>query len=470
MDTSPRAFSRRVYHATSETAEPFPICYPGAVTSRSAALIVAIVLTTDGAHADEGGFDAAATYRVPVAGAPARGPDDAVVTLIEYSDFHCRYCRRASETVAELQRLYPRELRVIYRHSLLDPEDGTQAAEAAEAARAQGRFWAFHDRVFAERGAIDRAALESCAREVGLDMARFRRDLDSGRFRSAVREEDRVAAQLGVSATPAFFINGRPLIGSHSLGMFIAVIEEERAEAEALVARGVARGDVYDRVTGGGLGRAGPIKAGADQPAEPEVDRQAIYPVGLGPAAQRLGVDDALVTIVEFGDYRCGYCARVMPVLGELLHQYGTDLRIVYRHLPLAGNPESHRLAEAAAAAGEQGRFWEMHIRLFATGGRMDRPQIEALAAGLGLDAARFRAALDRRRFAADVSADAAEGARLGVTGTPTFFINGTPIIGAAGLDMFKVVIEQKLTEARALVKRGVPRGEIYRRVTERKK
>jgi protein-disulfide isomerase len=442
----------------------------------SIAIAIAVAAGGTGAGADgaqvggEAAFDASATYRVPAAGAPARGPDDAVVTLVEYSDFNCRYCRRASETVAELQRLYPRELRVIYRHSLLDPEDGTLAAEAASAAAAQGRFWAFHDRVFAERGAIDRAALESCAREVGLDMARFRRDLDGGRFRSAVREEDRVAAQLGVSATPAFFINGRPLIGSHSLGMFIAVIEEERAQAEALLARGVARGALYDQVTAGGLHRAGPIKAGADQPAEPALDQTAIYPVGLGPTEQRLGDDDALVTIVEFGDYRCGYCARVNPVLGELLQQYGGDLRIVYRHLPLAGNPESHRLAEAAAAAGEQGRFWDMHIRLFATGGRLDRPEIEALAAGLGLDASRFRAALDRRRFAAQVSADAAEGARLGITGTPTFFVNGTPIIGAAPADMFRGIIDKKLTEARALVSRGVPRAEVYRRVTERKR
>ena len=419
----------------------------------------------------EVGFDVRARYHVAVAGAPARGPADALVTIVEFSDFQCQYCRMASEMVAELQRLYPHDLRVVYRHSLLDPEDGTLAAEASAAAAAQGRFWAFHDRLFAEDGHIDRAVLESCAREIGLDLGRFRRDLDDARFRSAVRAENREAEGLGVSSTPAFFVNGRPIVGARGLGAFLALIEQERAAAAALVSRGVPRRDVYQRLTTGGLRRAGPISAGADEVFEPRLDPMAPEnrAAGLGLPAERLGPDDALVTVVEFGDYRCGYCARMVPILAELKQQYGDDLRIVFRFLPLGGNPESRRLAEAAAAAGGQGRFWEMHSRLFAARGPIDRTSIEGAAAEIGLDLARYRAALDRRQFAAVVSRDAAEGALLGVHGTPNFFVNGEPVMGAASADQFRAVIDRKLAEARALVRRGVPRADVYREATGQK-
>ena len=415
------------------------------------------------------GFDVRATYRVPADGAPARGPADALLPIDEFSDIQCRFCRIASDTVAELQRLYPRDVRLVYRHSLLDPEGGTMAAEAAAAAAAQGRFWAFHDRVFAERGRIDRAALERCAREVGLDLVRFRRDLDDARFRSAVRGDSRSAAAFGVAATPVFFVNGRPLVGSRGIGPFVALVEEERARAAALVAGGVPRAEVYRRTVERGLAGAGPIAAGADEPPRVELDPSSVQAVGVGEPSQRLGSDEALVTIVEFGDYRCGYCAAVQPTLAQLRQDYGDDLRLVFRHLPLGGNAESRRLAEVAAAAAEQGRFWPMHARLYASDGALDRQAIEAIARDIGLDMARFRAALDKRRMADGVSRDAADGARMGVSGTPTFFVNGTPLVGAAPPEMFRELIDRKMIEAIGLVKRGVPRADIYRRVTGQK-
>jgi protein-disulfide isomerase len=417
----------------------------------------------------DAGFDASATYRVPLDGAPARGAREALVTVVEFSDFHCQYCRMASDTVAELLRIFPRDVRVVYRHSLLDPEDGTLAGEASLAAAAQGRFWPFHDRLFASDGPIDRAEVDRAAREIGLDMDRFRADLDGARFRSAVRAEDRRAAELGVTATPVFFVNGRPLVGAHNLGTFVSLIEEERARAEKLVAAGVPRAEVYHRITARGRARAEPVPDGADLVAPPRLDPDATYAVGLGASFQRRGGDDALVTVVEFGDYRCGFCIKVEPVLEELERSYGREVRFVFRNTPLGGNPESRLIAQAAMAAGEQGRFWQMHDRLFATEGPMDRPVLEQLARELGLDRTRFAAALDQRRFELDVSHDAAEGARLGVRGTPTFFINGTPLVGARPAAEFRAIIDKKLAEARALVKKGVAPAAVYDTVTRRR-
>lgn len=436
---------------------------------RSAFLAALTAVAAVGGEAraqDSAGFDAASTYRVPLDDAPSRGADGALVTVVEFSDFHCQYCRMASDIVAELLRIFPRDVRLVYRHSLLDPEDGTLAGEAAMAAAAQGRFWPFHDRLFAAEDHIDRAAVERAAREVGLDMDRFRADLDEARFRSAVRAEDRRAAELGVSATPVFFVNGRPLVGAHGLGTFVSLIEEERARAEKLVAAGVPRGEVYHRVTARGRARAEPVPDGADLVPPPRVDPDAIYPVSLGASFQRRGPEDALVTVVEFGDYRCGFCIKMQPVLAGLAQSYAGQVRFVFRHLPLGGNPESRLIAEAAMAAGEQGRFWEMHERLFASDGPLDRPALERLAGDLGLDRRRFAAALDRRRFELEVSRDAAEAARLGVRGTPTFFVNGAPLVGARPEAEVRALIDRKLAEARALVKRGVAPARIYQTVT----
>ena len=438
---------------------------------RSAFLAALTIVTVGGGGGTAGaqeaaGFDAAATYRVPLDDAPARGAEGALVTVVDFSDFHCQYCRMASDIVAELLRIYPRDVRLVYRHSLIDPEDGTLAGEASTVAAAQGRFWPFHDRLFDADPPIDRAAVERAAREVGLDMDRFRADLDQARYRSAVRAEDRRAAELGVSATPVFFVNGRPLVGAHGLGTFLSVIDEERARAEKLVAAGVPRAEVYHRVTARGRARAEPVPDGADLVPPPRVDPASIYPVTLGARWQRRGPEDALVTVVEFGDYRCGFCIKMQPVLAALERSYAGQVRFVYRHLPLGGNPESRLVAEAAMAAGEQGKFWPMHDRLFAVDGAIDRPVLEHLARELGLDLKKFADALDRRRFELDVSSEAAEAARLGVRGTPTFFINGTPLIGAKPEADVRALIDQKLAEARALVKKGVPPAKVYETVT----
>lgn len=426
-----------------------------------------LLLGSATALADEPiGFDVSKIYRVPDDGAPARGPDDALVTIVEYSDFHCSACRLANGTLTEILRLYPDEVRLVYRHALLDPEDGTLAAEAALAAADQGRFWPFHDRLFAATGAIDRAEVERAAREVGLDMVRFRRELDRGRFLSAARDADRQASALGVSSTPVFFINGRPLLGAHSLGTFVRVIEQELAVARAVVDSGIPKPQIYRRLTERGLDRAQPTLPGADRVTPPALDAQKIYPVGVGNPALRRGPSDALVTLVEFGDFRCGYCVRVQAVLETLREEYGDKLRLVYRHLPLAGNPSSTLIAEATLAAAEQGAFWPMHDRVFNTPGHLGRPELEQIARDLGLDMDKFKGALDSHRYMDEITFDSAAAAVLGVRGTPTFFINGQPVVGAQDIELFRAVIDARLAEAEALVKKGVPAAEIYRRVT----
>jgi protein-disulfide isomerase len=139
---------------------------------------------------------------------------------------------------------------------------------------------------------------------------------------------------------------------------------------------------------------------------------------------------------VEYGDFECPYCGRAEPVIRELVQTFGRDLRFVFRHLPLEDVHEHAALAaEAAEAAGAQGRFWEMHDLLLAHQDALTVPDLRDYARQLGLDEDRFIEDLDSRRFALRVARDVQSADASGVAGTPTFFINGRRHYGAYDLD-----------------------------------
>ena len=138
------------------------------------------------------------------------------------------------------------------------------------------------------------------------------------------------------------------------------------------------------------------------------------------------GSRDAQVTLVEYGDFQCPYCARAHAALTELMQQHGERVALVYRHLPLTDlHPFAAPAAQAAEAAGAQGKFWEMHDALFENQGMLDEDALPAIASSLGLDAQRFERELGDGSHRARVEADVKQAGALGARGTPTFFING---------------------------------------------
>ncbi len=138
------------------------------------------------------------------------------------------------------------------------------------------------------------------------------------------------------------------------------------------------------------------------------------------------GHADAPITLVEYGDFECPYCGRAEPIVRELLAENDDDLRYVFRHLPLSDvHPRAQIAAEASEAAGAQGRFWEMHDLLLEHQGELGPRDLHRYAEELGLDMERFSEDVRRRRFASRIAADVASADTSGVTGTPTFFING---------------------------------------------
>ena len=137
------------------------------------------------------------------------------------------------------------------------------------------------------------------------------------------------------------------------------------------------------------------------------------------------GPAEAPVTLVEYGDYECPHCGRAYPIVKQVQHDMGAQLRFVFRNFPLQeSHPHAEHAAEAAEAAGAQGKFWEMHDRLFERQFALDDENLLEYATELGLDAKRLGADLGARRFQPRVREDFRSGVASGVNGTPTFFIN----------------------------------------------
>lgn len=184
------------------------------------------------------------------------------------------------------------------------------AAEAVLAAHAQGKFWPMHDKMFENQRALAREDLERYAQELGLDMARFRRSLDTHEFQREIQADSALAAQLGARGTPSFFINGRPLRGAQPFEGFKTVIDEEIQRAERLVKTGVPRARLYAELTKGGLTKAAPPSAAGAQdptkrpPPRPREDPNAVYKVAIADTDPVEGPDTALVTIVEWTDFQ----------------------------------------------------------------------------------------------------------------------------------------------------------------------
>ncbi len=159
------------------------------------------------------------------------------------------------------------------------------------------------------------------------------------------------------------------------------------------------------------------------------------------------GNPNAPVTIVEFSDYQCPFCARVNPTLDLVRNSYGDKVRIVFKDYPLPNHAEAPKAAEAARCAGDQNKYWEMHDAMFANQRALGVPSLKQQARALGLDGAAFDSCLDSGKHAAAVQAGAELGSRMGVNSTPTLYINGRALVGAQPYDAFRQVIEEELAK-----------------------
>ena len=411
-------------------------------------------------------------HRVPIDGAPARGDARAPVTLVAFTDYECPFCKRADATVEQLRKRYGSKLRVVVRQFPLPFHAHARAAAiAAAAADEQGAFWAMHERLFGNTRALDEESLGRIAGEAGLDVPRWERARAAAA--ASIDRDVALGKALGVEGTPAFFVNGRKIQGAQSIDGFAATIDQEIAAAGALVARGVRPEDVYATIMKGAAdtavgAMAAPVGAVAQARAEAKQDCDApgadcgckgepeaeeseptrVEDVPLGASPVR-GPERAPLTVVVFSDFQCPFCARSEATLRAIEEEYGSRVRFAFKNQPLPFHEHARLAAKAALAAGEQGKFWEYHDALFAHQDALEPAALERYAQGLGLDLARFRKAMESERVEAALVADAADATRLGVQGTPTFFVNGRRIIGAQPIAKFRAAATAALGERR---------------------
>lgn len=182
-----------------------------------------------------------------------------------------------------------------------------------------------------------------------------------------------------------------------------------------------------------------------DRPVRP--DRNKRYDVSVGEAPTR-GKADAPVTIVEWSDFQCPFCSRVEPTLDRIEKEYGDRVRFVFKHMPLSIHPQAGAAHAAAEAAHRQGRFWEMHDRIFENPRDLRRETLEGYAAEIGLDMDRFRKDVASEDVSRRIDEDIKQAGQLGVTGTPAFFINGKFLSGAQPFPAFKKSIDEALEKS----------------------
>jgi protein-disulfide isomerase len=395
-------------------------------------------------------------YKVPVRDAHCKGPADAKVTILEFSEFQCPFCTRVGPTLKQVVDTYGNDVRICFKHNPLPfHQDAPLAAQAALAAGAQGKFWEMHDKLFDNQKDLKRPNIETLAQGLGLDMNKFKADLDTSAYKSRIDADMAEAAQFGARGTPSFFINGKPLRGAQPFEAFKTAIDKALTDANAALAAGTSRGDLYAKLTEKGL-----AKAEAPPPQQqPPATRQAVT---VSKTDTCKGPETAKVTIVEYSEFQCPFCSRVVPTMKQLMDAYPKDVRLCFRHNPLPFHKEAPLASEAALAAGDQGKFWQMHDKMFENQKDLTRPSLERYAQELGLDMAKFKASLDNNAHKGKIDEDMKSAAQFGARGTPAFFINGTPLSGAQPFESFKAAVDKELALADDLIKKGTPLAKVY--------
>lgn len=187
-------------------------------------------------------------YDIPLANGVRLGSDDAPIKLVEFVDFQCPFCRKEhTETLAKMRDQFGDELQLIVLNLPLEMHpEARGAAKAALAAERQGRYWEFHDRLF-ENGTLGYPTYLEWAADLGLDVDRFKADYADPSIEKRISEDHRLSYQLGISGTPAFFLNGRPLSGFRSISSLTADLDAEREKVAAAEAEGIARAAYYEQ-------------------------------------------------------------------------------------------------------------------------------------------------------------------------------------------------------------------------------
>jgi protein-disulfide isomerase len=383
-----------------------------------------------------------AVYKVPVGNSPIQGNVKAPVTIIEFSDFQCPFCKRVEPTMKQIKDTYGEKVRIVWKHEPLPFHPRAEpAAELSLEARAQKGdkgFWDAHDKLFEIQPKLDDADLEKAAGDLGLNVDKVKDAIKNHKYKKDIDTDSELGDDVQASGTPHFFVNGKRLVGAQPFDKFKTVIDAELARANDMISKGTPADKVYDAIIANGKGAPEPEKKNVPVPTS-------------GPYR---GPEKAKVVIQEFSDFQCPFCGRVEPTVQQVLKDYGDKVKFIWRDKPLPMHPDAPLASQAAREAYKQkgsDGFWKMHDKLFANQskeGGLKRDALDGYAKEMGLDMDKWKTALDTQSHKPEVDADSKAGDDAGISGTPAFVINGYFISGAQPYPKFKKIIERALNEA----------------------
>jgi protein-disulfide isomerase len=404
--------------------------------------------TPPAAKEDEEKDDTTTVFKVPIGSSPALGSPNALVTIVEFSDFQCPFCGRVEPTLKSLRDKYGDKLRIVWKNEPLPfhnrAEPAAEVAMEARALKGDKGFWEIHDKLFEAQKDLSDDVLIRVAGEVGVSAEKAKRAMTEHTHKKEIDLDADVGEDFQANGTPHFFIDGRRLVGAQPEEKFTKIIDEEIKKAQDTIAKGVRPTDVYDALTRDGKG-----------PPEPE---KKDVPKGLPSTDPSKGNANARVVVHEFSDFQCPFCGRVEPTVAQVMKDYSDRIKFVWHDLPLPMHPNAPLAAEAGREAYKQkgpAAFWQMHDKMFGNQQKLSREDLDGYARELNLDLDKWKAALDANAHAADIDADKKAANEDSIGGTPAFLIvpgsapQGYFVNGAQSYSKFRKLIERALAEAR---------------------
>ena len=398
--------------------------------------------------------DTTTVFKIPVGSSPILGGSNALVTIVEFSDFQCPYCSKVEPTLKSLRDKYGDKIRLVWKNEPLPfhpaAEPAAEAALEVRAAKGDKGFWDVHDRFYGDQKDLASGkeanidAIVKIASDAGASSDKAKAAITNKTHKKDIDADGDVAEDFQVQGTPNFFINGRHLVGAQPEEAFSKIIDEEITKAQALVAKGVKPADLYDALVKDGKG-----------PPPPETKD---IPSSLPTNDPARGNTNAKVIIHEWSDFQCPFCGRVEPTVTEMMKDYGDRVKFVWHDLPLPMHPKAPLAAQAGREAYKQKgpkAFWEMHDKMFGNQQKLEREDLDGYAQGMSLDMDKWKAALDGSTHSAEIEADKTAANSDQISGTPAFLIapvsakTGYYISGAQPYGKFRKLVERALAESK---------------------
>ncbi len=392
--------------------------------------------------------DTTTIYKVPVDKSPVLGNPNALVTVIEFSDFQCPFCSRVEPTLKAIRDKYGDKVRLVWKNEPLPfhnrAEPCAEAAMEVRAEKGDKGFWAMHDALFADQKAQADDDLVKYATDVGANGDKVRAAIANHTHKNEIDADNEASVDYQAQGTPNFFINGRHLVGMLPEEKFDKIIDEEIAKAQGLVSKGTKPSDLYAELTKDGKG-----------PPAPELKD---VPANLPASDPARGNLKAKVTVHEWSDFQCPFCGRVEPTMQQLMKDYGDRIKFVWHDMPLPMHADAPLAAQAGREAFAQkgpSAFWAIHDKMFGNQQHTKRDDLDGYAKDLNLDMEKWKAALDGSTHGAEIDADKNAAASDGISGTPAFLIVGGSakqgyfISGMKDYGAYRKLIERALAESK---------------------